>query len=84
MIRDDVRGCDYCQRPIRSGQRWVREKIYAPPSPNQVPAYRHFHAEPVEAQAVSCWERRWIERELARMAGAPGNAGTAQAVTLLN
>lgn len=61
------------------GQRWVREKIYEPPRPNQVPAYRHFHAEPLEAQDLSCWERYWMERELARTALPVGQAGTVQA-----
>jgi hypothetical protein len=79
MINYDVRSCNYCQRPIRPDQRWVREKIYEPAHPCQVPAYRHFHAEPFGTQGVSCWESYWLERELARMGGPVGTVVTAQA-----
>lgn len=45
MISYEVRSCDYCRRSISMGRRWVREKIYEPPRPNELSAYRHFHAE---------------------------------------
>jgi hypothetical protein len=78
MIGYELKSCDYCRRPISMGQRWVREKIYEPPRPNQAPAYRHFHAEPLGAQDLSCWESYWMERELARSALRVRQAGTVQ------
>jgi hypothetical protein len=83
MISCDVRSCDYCRRPIATGQRWVREKIYESPRPNQVPAYRHFHAEPCGEPNLSCWENYWMEREVARTAVPIENAGKVHAATLL-
>lgn len=66
MISHDTRLCDYCRRSIVVGQRWVREKIYVPRFTYQQSAYRHFHAEVIGGQEVSCWEKDWMEREIAR------------------
>jgi hypothetical protein len=84
MISYDVRTCDHCRRPISMGQRWVREKVYEPPRPNQVPGYRHFHAEPVGAQGLSCWESYWMERELARTGVPVGKVGVVQVATFVS
>jgi NMD protein affecting ribosome stability and mRNA decay len=62
----EVKFCNHCQHSIIVGQRWVREKIYDPRFTDQDAAYRHFHAEPLEGQEVSCWESHWIEREIAQ------------------
>jgi hypothetical protein len=66
MIGYDVRFCDYCQCSIVAGQRWVREKLYDPRSTDRDAAYRHFHAEVFGGEEVSCWEKYWMEREVAR------------------
>ena len=66
MIGNNIRFCDYCQCSILVGQRWVREKVYAPLRAIQSPTYRHFHAELRGGQDVSCWERSWMERQIAR------------------
>jgi len=68
MIGCDVRFCDHCQCSIVAGQRWVREKMYDPRSTNQDWAYRHFHAGLFGGQELSCWEKYWTEREIARTA----------------
>jgi hypothetical protein len=83
MISYDARNCDYCRRPISMGQRWVREKIYESPRPNKVPAYRRFHAEPFGAEYLSCWEKHWMERELARTALPVGQTGRVQPATFV-
>ena len=60
--------CDYCRSSIVSGQRWVREKIYDPTHDGCDPRYRRYHAEPFAGQQASCWEKREMEREIARSA----------------
>ena len=49
--------CAYCQSPIESEQRWVREKIYEPALNGRDPSYRRYHAEVFAGQEVSCWEK---------------------------
>lgn len=83
MVGYKVKFCNYCHHSIVVGQRWVREKIYDPQATAQDAAYRHFHAEPCEGQKVSCWERHWMEREIARRAVVGGNAGLVQALRLV-
>jgi len=58
--------CDYCHRSIISGQRWVREKIYAPALDAGVPSYHYYHVEPFAEQEGSCWEKHTMEREISR------------------
>jgi len=82
MIRYNARFCDYCQSSILAGHRWVREKIYDPQCGNQKPAYRYFHAEPFGGQEESCWEKRQLQREIARMALTQENAGPLRVVKL--
>lgn len=84
MLSYDDRSCAYCRCPISIGQRWVREKIYEPPRANQLPAYRHFHAESFGSEDLSCWERYWTEREIARMAIPVGQAGTVEALAFVS
>jgi hypothetical protein len=83
MIGYDVRFCDYCQCTIVAGQRWVREKIYEPQPTNRDSAYRHFHAEVFGGQELSCWEKYWAEREIARTAVTGRNTGNEQAMRLV-
>jgi hypothetical protein len=59
-----VNQCEYCRSEILTGQRWVREKIYAPES--QSPSYHRYHAELFAGQEASCWEKHQMEREFAR------------------
>jgi hypothetical protein len=56
--------CAYCRSAIVAGQRWVREKIYAPAS--QSARYNRYHAEPFDLQEGSCWEKHQMEQEIAR------------------
>lgn len=58
--------CDYCRSSITRGQRWVREKIYDPSLDRLDSIYRCYHAEPLEGQDGSCWERHEMERETVR------------------
>jgi hypothetical protein len=44
----------------------VREKIYDPAHDGHDPSYRRYHAEPFTGHEVSCWEKREMEREIAR------------------
>lgn len=83
MTGYEVRFCDYYQESIAVGQRWVREKIYDRQAADQDAAYRHFHAEPREGREVSCWERHWMEREIARTAIIGGNASFSQGLRLV-
>ena len=78
MINENARRCEYCQSPIETGQRWVREKIYDPQSTNEHPAYGHFHAEPPGGLELSCWEKHELQREMARIAQTQINAGRLQ------
>jgi hypothetical protein len=66
MVDYKVKFCNFCQHSIVVGQRWVREKIYDPRLTSQDATYRHFHAEPLEGQNVSCWERHGIEGGIAQ------------------
>jgi hypothetical protein len=68
MIVYDVKYCDYCRSSIASGQRWVRQKIYNPRLDGHDTTYHHYHAEPFAGQSESCWEKRQMERETARIA----------------
>lgn len=83
MIRYDVRFCDYCHSSILAGERWVREKIYSAQSRNQDPAYRYFHAEPLGGEEESCWEKRQLQREIARAALAQENTSQLQVMRLV-
>ena len=56
----------YCQSPIASGQRWVREKIYDPALNGLDPSYHRYHAEPFAGQETSCWEQHQMEMEIER------------------
>jgi hypothetical protein len=58
--------CDYCRSSIVSGQRWVREKTYDVALHGRDPNYHRYHAEPFAGQERSCWEKRVMEREIAR------------------
>jgi hypothetical protein len=78
MIVYDVKYCDYCKSSITAGQRWVREKVYAPQSNSQGPKYHHFHLEPFGGQEESCWENYQMEREIARAAVTEANSGRLQ------
>jgi hypothetical protein len=64
----EMKSCDYCQSSIDADQRWVREKIYDPGPSGRDPGYHHYHAEPFLGQEGSCWERKQMEREVARAA----------------
>ena len=75
MIGYDVRVCHYCQCSIVGRQRWVREKIHDPSPTTREAAHRHFHAEVFGGEEVSCWEKYWTEREIARMAVIAQNIG---------
>lgn len=59
--------CAYCQWPIVSGQRWVREKIYEPFAANG-PRYRRYHSDLFAGQELSCWEKHEMEVDTARTA----------------
>jgi hypothetical protein len=83
MIVYDLKSCDYCQSSISTGERWVREKIYNPRSDGQNPDYRHFHAEVFGGQEVSCWEKYWTEREIARTAVTGRNKCNEQGIRLV-
>jgi hypothetical protein len=66
MIDYSASQCDYCRSSIASGQRWVREKIYDPALNRRDAHYNWYHAEPIEGQEGSCWEKHETEREIAR------------------
>ena len=59
--------CAYCLSPIVSEQRWVREKIYEPPTDNG-PHYRRYHADLFVDEELSCSEKHQMELETARAA----------------
>lgn len=83
MIGYDIRFCDYCQCSIVTGQRWVREKIYDPRSTNGDADYRHFHAEVFGEEEVSCWEKYWTAREIARTAVTRAKHSNEQGIRLV-
>lgn len=83
MIGHDARFCDYCQSAILLGQRWVREKIYDGQFANQASSYRYFHAEPDGQQGASCWEKRQLEREMARISRPRENTFQLRVIGLL-
>jgi hypothetical protein len=56
-----VTQCAYCQSPILSGERWVREKIYDPTPNGRDPRYHRYHAEPFAGEEASCWEKHQTE-----------------------
>jgi len=66
MIRYNVKYCDYCRSSVVAGQRWVREKIYNPHLDSGDWTYRHYHAELLDGQEGSCWEKHQMEKELAQ------------------
>jgi hypothetical protein len=68
MIVSCVRQCNYCRSSITEGQRWVREKIYAPEIDGHDPGYLHYHAEPFAGEEAACWEKHQMEREIAQTA----------------
>ena len=68
MIVSYVHQCNYCRSSIIAGQRWVREKIYAPELDGRNPGYHHYHAEPFVAEEGSCWEKHQLARETTRAA----------------
>ena len=78
MTSYDVRFCDYCKGSVLVGQRWVREKIYDHQFGNNNPEYRQYHAEPFSGEDVSCWEKHWMEREIARTAVTEESAAAVQ------
>ena len=57
--------CACCRSLIALGQRWVREKIYEPPTDNG-PHYRRYHADLFVDEELSCWEKHQMELETAR------------------
>lgn len=66
MIVRCANQCAYCQSPIASDQRWVREKIYDPTLNGREASYHRYHAEPFPGQDESCWEKHQMEQEMAR------------------
>ena len=65
-----TRECAYCQSPIASGERWVREKIYEPPAANG-PHYRRYHADLLGEEVLSCWEKHQMQQEAENAVEAP-------------
>ena len=59
--------CAYCLSLIVFGQRWVREKIYELSTDNG-PHYHRYHADLLDDQELSCWEKHQMELETARAA----------------
>ena len=59
--------CAYCRSLIVFSQRWVREKIYEPPTVND-PHYRRYHADLFVDDELSCWEKHQMDLETARAA----------------
>jgi hypothetical protein len=66
VIVDIAKQCAYCQSPIASGQRLVREKIYDPAPNGRDPSYHRYHAELFAGQEGSCWENHQMEVEIGR------------------
>ncbi len=60
--------CAYCQAPIVSGERWVREKIYESLT-GAAAHYRRYHADLFGEEALSCWEKHLMEQDTAKAAG---------------
>ena len=65
-----TRECAYCQSPIASGERWVREKICEPPAANG-PHYRRYHADLVGEEVLSCWEKHQMQQQTENAAVGP-------------
>ena len=68
MIINYASKCAYCESPIETGQRWVREKIYQPVLADGAPNYHRYHAELFTGEDLSCWEKHRLETELQRIA----------------
>ena len=66
MIAYCASRCAYCQSPIVSGQRWVREKIYDPAVDGRDASYLRYHSEPFAGEKESCWEKHRMLQEIAR------------------
>ena len=59
--------CAYCRSAIASGERWVREKIYAPFTEN-TSSYQRYHADLFDGENLSCWEKHQVQQDTARAA----------------
>ena len=59
--------CAYCGSQIDVGERWVREKVYEPLFTGREPIYRRYHAELLDGQGLSCWEKHQLETETTRI-----------------
>ena len=66
MLICDPQECAYCRAPIRSDERWVREKIYEPTHAHHTPRYCRYHADLFAEEALSCWEKHLNEKDIAR------------------
>jgi hypothetical protein len=60
--------CGYCNSPISDGQRWVRETLYKPCVTGRATSDRHYHAEALTGEGLSCWEKNQTKQEIARTA----------------
>jgi hypothetical protein len=67
MIVNPPNKCAYCGTPIEAEQRWVREKVYQPALAGHDPTYRRYHAELFGEEELSCWEKRQMQVENARV-----------------
>lgn len=65
MVNYKVTFRDFCEHSIVVGQRWVREQIYYPRFTGQDATYHRFHAELLEGQKASRWERH-LDRDKLR------------------
>jgi hypothetical protein len=54
--------CGYCGSSIITGQRWVREKILAAITTEDV-RYRRYHADLFGEEVLSCWEKHQLETD---------------------
>lgn len=66
MFNSSPHECAYCQSPIASGDRWVREKVYESAYTAGGPHYLRYHADLFAGEEVNCWEKHQMELEIAR------------------
>ena len=68
MFASGTTVCAHCAAEIEEGQSWVREKVYEPILDGRAPQYRRYHAELLDGQELSCWERHLLKPDSARLA----------------
>ena len=68
MIKSGPQQCAYCEWPIESEDRWVREKIYESAPNGNGPSYFRYHADLFIGEEISCWEKHQMELEITRTA----------------